>query len=27
MDGKINFEEFGEMVKDLDVVDKLTINI
>ena len=26
MDGKISFEEFTEMVKDLDVIDKLTIN-
>ena len=26
-DGKISFEEFREMVKDLDVVDKLTIPI
>ncbi|CDW90481.1 protein phosphatase 2b regulatory subunit [Stylonychia lemnae] len=25
-DGKISFEEFCKMVKDLDVVDKLTIN-
>ena len=27
LDGKINFEEFREMVKDLDVIDKMTINI
>ena len=26
LDGKINFEEFTDMVKDLDVVGKLTIN-
>merc|ERR1712166_1220610 len=26
LDGKINFEEFADMVKDLDVVEKLTIN-
>ena len=26
MDGKISFEEFTDMVKDLDVIDKLTIN-
>ena len=25
-DGKISFDEFSEMVKDLDVIDKLTIN-
>ena len=25
-DGKISFEEFTDMVKDLDVIDKLTIN-
>ena len=25
-DGKISFDEFTEMVKDLDVIDKLTIN-
>ena len=25
-DGKISFEEFCKMVKDLDVVEKLTIN-
>ena len=25
MDGKISFEEFTEMVKDLDAIDKLTI--
>ena len=25
-DGKISFEEFADMVKDLDVIDKLTIN-
>ena len=25
-DGKISFSEFTEMVKDLDVIDKLTIN-
>ena len=25
MDGKISFEEFTDMVKDLDVIDKLTI--
>lgn len=25
-DGKISFEEFCTMVKDLDVVDKLTIS-
>jgi len=25
-DGKISFDEFAEMVKDLDVIDKLTIN-
>ena len=24
-DGKISFEEFADMVKDLDVIDKLTI--
>ena len=24
-DGKISFEEFTDMVKDLDVIDKLTI--
>ena len=26
LDGKISFDEFTEMVKDLDVIDKLTIN-
>ena len=26
MDGKISFEEFKDMVKDLDVIEKLTIN-
>ena len=26
LDGKINFEEFADMVKDLDVIEKLTIN-
>ena len=25
-DGKISFDEFCKMVKDLDVVEKLTIN-
>ncbi|MFN9899421.1 MAG: hypothetical protein ACK55Z_11655 [bacterium] len=25
-DGKISFEEFTLMVKDLDVIDKLTLN-
>ena len=25
-DGKISFEEFQEMVQDLDVIEKLTIN-
>ena len=25
-DGKISFEEFKDMVKDLNVIDKLTIN-
>ena len=25
-DGKISFDEFTDMVKDLDVIDKLTIN-
>ena len=25
-DGKISFDEFRDMVKDLDVVDKLTIS-
>ena len=25
-DGKISFDDFAEMVKDLDVIDKLTIN-
>ena len=25
LDGKISFEEFADMVKDLDVIDKLTI--
>jgi serine/threonine-protein phosphatase 2B regulatory subunit len=25
MDGKISFEEFWKMVKDLDVVERLTI--
>ena len=25
-DGKISFSEFSDMVKDLDVVDKLTIS-
>ena len=26
LDGKISFDEFTEMAKDLDVIDKLTIN-
>ena len=26
LDGKISFDEFTDMVKDLDVIDKLTIN-
>ena len=26
-DGKISFEEFEDMVKDLDVVEKLTIDM
>jgi len=26
LDGKISFEEFTDMVKDLDVIDKLTIS-
>ena len=26
LDGKISFEEFADMVKDLDVIEKLTIN-
>ena len=25
-DGKISFEEFQDMVQDLDVIEKLTIN-
>ena len=27
MDGKISYEEFKYMVKDLDAIEKLTINI